>query len=135
MGDMADVVRVLSHSIVDSRLKDWAREYGGGRYVALGFSTGEHVLAKLIQFGGFLPGSSGPKGMTALTAADEVERVVKRLASGWPDHARVLRCDYFRPDMAMPARLDLLRSAGTKLGRAGYYTKLESAKLYVAGAL
>lgn len=130
-----DVVRMLSREIVESRLRDWAREYGGGSVVKLGFQTGEHILARLIEFGGFLPGSSAPPGGAGTTAADDVERVVKRLAVGWPHHARVLRCDYFRPDMAMPARLELLRRMGTKLGRAGYYTKLESAKLYVAGAL
>lgn len=136
MGEVAEfAARILSREIVEARLKEWAKEYGGGRYEHLGFGGGEHVLAKLIKFGGFLPGASAPSSVACMTSADEVERVVKRLAAGWPDHARVLRVDFFRPDMAMPARLDLLRRAGTKLGRAGYYAKLESAKLFVAGAL
>lgn len=125
----------VSKMVLESRLTDWAREYGGGRYATLGFSTGEHVLAKLIQFGGFLPGSTGPKGTVSLTMADEVEACVRRLAKSWPAHARVLRCDYFCPSMAMEARLDLLRRAGHKMGKASYYIKLESAKLYVAGSL
>lgn len=129
------VTRVLSEEVLEARLKDWVREYGGGRYVTLGFSTGEHVLSKLITFGGFLPGSSPPPGGAGLTAADEVERVVRRLAKGWPAHALVLRCDYFHPDQAMPGRLDWLRSKGHKMGRSGYYARLESAKLFVAGAL
>lgn len=125
----------VSKMVLESRLTDWAREYGGGRYVSLGFSTGEHVLARLIEFGGFLPGSSAPRCTISLTMADEVENVVRRLAKTWPAHARVLRCDYFCPGMAMDARLDLLRRAGHKMGKASYYIKLESAKLYVAGSL
>lgn len=129
------VVSMLVREVVESRLVDWAREYGGGRYASIGWSTGEHILAKLITFGGFLPGSSAPRGMIAMTPADEVEQVVKRLAKGWPAHARVLRCDYFTPNMAMDNRLALMRRAGHKISRAGYYQKLESAKLYVAGSL
>lgn len=138
---MAEAARSLeamaevSKMVLESRLQDWSREYGGGRYATLGFSTGEHVLAKLIQFGGFLPGSSAPVGTAAYTMADEVEACVRRMAKCWPAHARVLRCDYFCPGMAMDARLDMLRRAGHKMGKATYYIKLESAKLYVAGSL
>lgn len=130
-----DAMAEVSKMVLESRLSDWAREYGGGRYATLGYSTGEHVLAKLIQFGGHVPGSSAPVGVAAYTMADEVEAVVRRLAKCWPAHARVLRCDYFCPGMAMDARLDMLRRAGHKMGKATYYIKLESAKLYVAGSL
>ena len=125
----------VATAALDSRLSDWAHEYGGSRYEDLGFSTGEHILAKLVKFGGYMPSSGGPVAMPSLTPADEVERVVRRMAQCWPSHAMVLRCDYFYPGQAMDARLDWLRHKGHKLGRAGYYTRLESAKLYVAGAL
>lgn len=131
----SDFVAGVSKAVLESRLTDWAREYGGGRYATLGFSTGEHVLARLITFGGFLPGSSAPRGTLSLTSADEIEQTVKRLAKVWPAHARVLRCDYFTPNMAMDNRLKLLRKLGHKMSRAGYYQKLESSKLYVAGSL
>jgi hypothetical protein len=125
----------LARMVLESRLQDWAREYGGGRYATLGFSTGEHILARLIEFGGFLPGSSAPRSAIALTGADEVEQTVRRLAKCWPAHARVLRCDYFAPNMAMENRLNMLRKLGHKVSRSGYYTRLESAKLYVAASL
>ena len=135
MAESAMVINRLANAVLESRLTDWAREYGGSRYASLGWSTGPHILAKLIEFGGFLPGTSAPAGGSGMTAADEVEQIVKRLAKTWPDHAKVLRCDYFSPGMAMPARLDMLRRAGYRISRAGYYIKLESAKLYVAGSL
>lgn len=130
-----DAMAEVSKMVLESRLQDWAREFGGGRYASLGFSAGEHVLARLIEFGGFLPGSTGPRNVKSITMADEVEACVRRLAKCWPAHARVLRCDYFCPGMAMDARLDMLRRAGHKMGKATYYIKLESAKLYVAGSL
>jgi hypothetical protein len=130
-----DAMATVSKMVLESRLQDWAREFGGGRYVSLGYSTGEHVLARLIEFGGFLPGSSAPRGTISMTMADEVEACVRRMAKSWPAHARVLRCDYFCPGMAMDARLDMLRRAGHRMGKATYYIKLESAKLYVAGSL
>ena len=132
---MNQALQAIGRATVEARLVDWAREYGGGRYEAIGWSTGPHILAKLIEFGGFMPGSGAPRGTIAMTAADEVEKIVKRLAIGWPDHALILRCDYFHPGMAMDGRLDLLRRARVKVSKAGYYAKLESAKLYMAGAL
>lgn len=126
----------ITDEVLDARLADWVREYGGGRYENLGFSTGEHILAKLVKFGGFMPSSGGaPAGTASMTAADEVERVVRRLAQGWPGHALVLRCDYFHPDQAMPNRLDWLRSKGHKMGRSKYYVMLASAKGFVREAL
>jgi hypothetical protein len=129
-----DVARI-TEAVLEARLVGWAKEYGGGRYVTLGWSTGEHILARLVTFGGFLPGSSAPRSCAAMTEADQVEQAVKRLAKGWPAHARVLRLDYFSPGMAMENRLNFLRRYGHKMSRAGYYNKLESAKLYIAGSL
>lgn len=125
----------ITEAVLEARLQQWAKEYGGGKYVTLGWSTGEHILARLVTFGGYLPNSSAPRSCLQMTEADEVEQAVKRLAKGWPAHARVLRCDYFAPNMAMENRLNMLRRAGHKMSRAAYYTKLESAKLYVAGHL
>lgn len=135
MAEALSSMATVSKMVLESRLDDWAREYGGGKYATLGFSTGEHVLAKLIEYGGFLPGSTGPRNMVSLTMADEVEQIVRRMGKTWPAHAAVLRCDYFCPKMAMDARLEMLRKAGFKMGKASYYIKLESAKLYVAGSL
>lgn len=129
-----DVARI-TEAVLEARLVGWAKEYGGGRYVTLGWSTGEHILARLVTFGGFLPNTSAPRSCVQMTEADEVEQAVKRLAKGWPVHARVLRCDYFAPNMAMENRLNMLRKLGHKVSRSGYYQKLESAKLYVAASL
>jgi hypothetical protein len=130
-----NAMATVSKMILETRLDDWAKELGGGKYVNLGFSTGEHVLAKLVEYGGFLPGSSGPRNMTSMTMADEVEAIVRRMGKTWPAHEAVLRLDYFFKKMAMDERLDRLRKAGFKMGKASYYIKLESAKLYVAGSL
>lgn len=132
---MNQALQAIGRATVEARLVDWAREYGGGRYEAIGWSTGPHILAKLIEFGGFMPGSGAPRGTIAMTAADEVDRVVKRLAQSWPAHAAVIRSDYFSPGMAMGSRLEFLRLQGHKMGKSSYYQFLESAKLYVAGAL
>ena len=133
---MADeALSLIAKIVLEQRLTEWAREYGGGRYVTMGFSTGEHILARLITFGGFMPSSSAPCNPDSLTAADEVEQTVKRLAKTWPGHALVLRCDYFCLDMALDSRLDWLRRHKVKASRASYYQKLESSKLYVAGSL
>lgn len=133
--DVAKVKNRMHEYALNARLVEWSREYGGSRYEAIGWSTGPHILAKLIEFGGFLPGSTAPRSMATLTPADEVERAVKRMAEGWPSHARILRCDYFQPGMAMDARLEMLRRAGVKVSKAGYYAKLESAKFYLAAIL
>lgn len=133
--DPSPEVARITEAVLEARLVGWAREYGGGRYVTLGWSTGEHILARLVTFGGFLPGSSAPRNCAQMTEADEVEQAVKRLAKGWPAHARVLRMDYFAPNMAMENRLGILRNAGHKMSRASYYNRLESAKLYVAASL
>lgn len=134
MNQAIDAMAVVSKLVLESRLEDWAREFGGSRYATIG-KSGPHILARLIEFGGFLPASSGPRNMVSLTMADEVEQIVKRMAKTWPAHAKVLRCDYFCPKMAMDDRLEMLRKAGHKIGKASYYIKLESAKLYVAGSL
>lgn len=117
---------------LEERLRDWAREYSGPIIIG---GSGDHILDKLIEFGGFLPGSTAPRNQVDPTPADQVEAVVRRMQEGFPAHARVLRCDYFARDIAMENRLDRLRSMGHKMSRAGYYNHLESAKLYVAGSL
>lgn len=120
--------------LVHARLTEWAKEYGGGRYESL-TGTGTHILAKLIEFGGFMPSSSSPVNVAAMTRADEVQRAVLRLAKDWPAHAKILQCDYLSPDKAMPSRLDWLRERGVRIGKSQYYVMLESAKMFVSGLL
>lgn len=136
MSETLEMVGAIAQGVVEQRLVGWAREYGGGKYESIGWSSGEHILSKLITFGGFVPGSSAPRSAAAKTPADEIQDIVERMARcGYSDQANVLRCDYFRPNMAMEARLDALRQVGVRTSKAGYYIRLNEAKSFIAGAL
>lgn len=117
---------------LEERLNDWAREYAGP--IVIG-RQGAHVLAKLIEFGGFLPGSTAPRSQVDPTPADEIEAIVRRMTAAFPVNALVLRCDYWYRETAMPLRLELLGRAGAGMSKAAYFNNLTAAKLYVAGAL
>lgn len=119
---------------LESRLKNWAYEYGG-RDRSIGWPS-RNILASVIDHKGFIPDSRGHIPIPIRTAADEIESIVLRM-----EHddlfkpGRVLRCDYFMPRIAMEVRLQRLRAIGLPMSRAGYYDYLAQAKAYVAGAL
>jgi hypothetical protein len=122
----------LMRSTLEERLRDWAREYSGPITVG---RPGPHILARLIEFGGFLPGSSSPRNQVMRTEADEIEDIVRRMERGYPWNAAILRYDYFHPDMAMESRLGFLRADGVEISRTNYFERLNLAKHFVAGAL
>lgn len=122
----------LLRSTVEDRLRDWAREYSGPIVVG---RAPPHILARLMEFGGFLPGSTAPRNQVMRTAADEIEDIVRQLAKVWPWTAAVLRVDYFYPDVAMETRLGFLRAEDIVLGRTSYFDRLQQGKVFVSGAL
>ena len=133
--ELVPVRAAISKAVLESRLVEWAKEYGGGRYEHIGWS-GRNLLQTLVEYGGFVPDSGGFKPVPIRSAADQVEAAVQRMErGGWFAHGKVLRCDYFNPHMAMNGRLDHLRLIGCGMSERGYYLKLDAGKLFVAGAL
>jgi hypothetical protein len=125
----------MDRAELDRRLKGWAEEYGGGRYENIGYHS-RNMLQTLVEHRGFVPDSRGFIPVPIRSAADEVEQVVNRMeADGWFKQGRVLRCDYFLPNLPMDVRLRNLRQIGNQTSRAGYYDFLAQAKAFVAGAL
>lgn len=129
-----DLVGKIARDYLDARLKEWAKEYGGSRYENIGFRS-RNLLQRLIEHGGFVPDSGGFRPVPIRTAADEVETIVLRMERAWFANGRVLRCEFYAPNMAMEARLEVLRQIGLPMSRTGYYDKLDAAKMFVAGAL
>lgn len=120
---------------LETRLKGWADEYGGGRYEHVGWHS-RNLLQTLIEHRGFVPNSRGYIPVPIASAADEVETVVCAMErDGWFKQGRVLRCDYFLPSIAMDIRLRNLKQIGVSLSRASYFDHLAQAKAFVAGAL
>lgn len=120
---------------LETRLKGWADEYGGGRYENIGFQS-RNMLKTLIDHKGFVPDSRGFIPIPIKSAADEIEAIVRGMETGsYLKQARVLRCDYFLPNAPIETRLKNLNRIGISASRAGYYDYLAQAKAYVAGAL
>lgn len=120
---------------IDELLEHWGREYGGKDNSRLGW-PGKSTLQTVVDHHGFAPGSPGFIPVPIRTKADEVEAIVREMeAGGYFKAARVLRCDYFKPGMAMCQRLDSLRKIGIPMSRAGYYDYLNVAKAYVHAGL
>jgi len=126
---------IISEGLLEERLKEWAMEYGGGKYDNLGFQS-RNILQRLIEHGGFVPDSGGFRPTEIRTRADEVEKAVNRMEqAGWRISGAVLRLDYFCPKMAMPRRLEVLRAGGFHVARSNYYFRLHEARAFVAGML
>ena len=120
---------------LEELLIHWGREYGGKDYARLGW-PGKSTLQTVADHHGFAPGSPGFIPVPVRTKADEVESAVREMeACGYFKAGRVLRCDYFSPNLAMSQRLDALRKIGVPISKAGYYTYLATAKAYVHAAL
>lgn len=120
---------------LEARLVAWAKEYGEGSGPGIGWS-GQNLLQTLVDHRGFVPSSRGYVPVPIHTGADEVETIVRGMeAAGWFRHGRALRCDYYRPNMAIDARLAMMRRIGLPMSRAGYYDYVAQARAFVAGAL
>lgn len=126
---------MIDKTELDRRLQGWASEYGGSRYENVGWS-GRNLIQTLIEHKGFVPNSAGYVPIPIRSAADEVEAVVRDMeVHGWLKQAKVLRCDFFRPEWAIDQRLRELSKIGFGMSRAAYYDRLAEAKGMIAAAL
>ena len=122
--------RKLYENDIEARLIQWAREYGLGGEKNIGW-PGANVLHKA----GMPLGDRIPPGHI-LTDADRVQNIVAGMEKGGRyRQAMVLRCDYFRPGLAMDSRLAWLTRVGQRMSKATYETNLREAKAFVEGAL
>ena len=112
---------------VDRRLVEWAGEFGGGKHANLGYPS-RNILDRL----GEPRGGNGRIACAERTPADHVESLVRKMeTNGMAREAAILRCEYFRPQISMPHRMDLMRSAGHGMSRETYGRGLELAFEYV----
>lgn len=119
---------------IEELLTSWAQEYGGGNNPGLDFPS-RSPLQTVIDHHGFSPSSAGFIPIPIRTKADEIEIIVREMATGeYRKQAHILCCDYFNPGFAIDQRIDILRRAGIQVSRAGYYEGLSIAKAYVWGA-
>lgn len=120
---------------LELRLRDWAREYMGGRYEDIGWPS-TSSLAQLIKYHGPAPQGLHPRS-TLDTEADEVEMAVQALEAQRDGYraGRVLRAEYWMPNAAEVSRLQALGRTGLSMSRATYYQQLRIARVHVAAWL
>ena len=124
---------MLGKDELTRRLIAWAKEYGGGRYENIGYSS-RNILQTLIEHQGFVP--SGGIRCPVRSAADEVDEAVREMeAGGMFKQGRVVRCEYFMLDSAEESKLRNLRAIGLGMSRAGYYNYLAQAHAFLSAAL
>jgi hypothetical protein len=129
---------------LESRLVEWGKEYGGGRYgirgtieggVVMGASYGDSPLASLIKWHGRPP--DGLAFESSCTAADEVDEAVRAL-SLQPQGllpSIIVALEYGLPGQPVESKQARLRDRGDNVGRVRYYQHLRVAKIHIAGWL
>lgn len=126
---------MIDRTELEARLKGWAQEYGGGKYENVGWHS-RNLLQTLIEHKGFIPNGRGYVPVPIRSAADEVEQIVNEMESGgYYKQGRVVRCDYFLPNVPMDVRLRNLKHIGVDMSRASYFDHLAQAKALITGAL
>jgi hypothetical protein len=118
---------------LETRLTEWAKEYGGGKYETLG--GGASPLASMMKWHGRPPQGLGY--VATNTAADEVQDAYEALCKqdqGWLP-AQVLRCEYCLPGQPIESKIQKLARFGEQLSRVRYYQLLRVARIHVAGWL
>lgn len=126
---------MIDKTELEGRLKAWADEYGGGKYENVGWHS-RNLLQTLVEHQGFVPSARGYIPVPIRSAADEVEQAVREMEAGdWYRQARVLRCDYFLPNLPVEVRLKNMRQIGLPMSRAGYYDLLAQGKAFISGRL
>lgn len=126
----------MDFSRIELVLVQWGKELGGKDQTGLDWPR-QSVMQTVLDHHGFSPSKTSPKGKRDRTPTDDIEDIVREMeniGSTYYQAARALRCDYFRPDMAIDSRLDLLSDTGTPMGRSKYYSLVDLAKAYVTGA-
>lgn len=119
------------NSDLEALLKDWGRQYGGGRYG--GGHGGGSWLASMIRWGG-----RAPEGLGAApdwTQADDVDEAVRALSAQDWNSAQVIRIEYTLPGQPREAKRQKLARMGIQIGDVRYCQHLRLAKIHVAAWL
>lgn len=120
---------------LDAALVAWAREYGPGAAVQLGYPS-QSISQKIIDYAGHSPDRGPYVRAPVRTQADEVDALVREMGRvGLHVAESVITVDSFRPHWAMDQRLRALRVVGVEIGRTGYYDALRVARAYLLGAM
>jgi len=123
------------NSLLEDRLRDWAREYGGGRYDDTGWQ-GISPLHTLVKYHGRPPQGLNPKSTKDWTPADDVQRAMDSLlADGQWSQVQVIKSFYMASWMAMEDRLQKLRAMGLPMGQATFYRHLNEGRKALARLL
>ncbi|TAA18215.1 hypothetical protein EA658_13795 [Pseudoxanthomonas winnipegensis] len=103
-------------------LQAWATAYGGEQFARFGYAADDRLAGAALTTGD--------------AEVDRIEQIVQRLerVGRWKE-ARVLRAEFFLPDLPENDRLQRLKRIGLTISRAGYYIYLNAACAYVEGAL
>ena len=129
---------------LESRLTDWAKEYGGGKYgikatiedgVVTEASYGDSPLASMMKWHGRPPDGLGYH--SSCTAADEVDEAVRAL-SQQPQGllpSIIITLEYWLPGQPLESKQGRLRRRGDNVSRAGYYNHLRVARVHIAAWL
>lgn len=116
------------NSMLEDRLREWAREYGGGRYDDTGWQ-GISPLHSLIKYHGRPPQGLNPKSLKDWTPADDVQRAMDVLLSdGQWAQVQVIKSFYMASWMAMEDRLQKLRQQGLPMGQSTFYRHLNEGR-------
>jgi len=110
---------------LEARLREWAAALGGEQFHRTGAASSERL-------GAFSPADI----MTMTAPVAEVERIVQRMEStGRWREGRVLRVQYFCPELPEAERLRRLNRIGLGMSRAAFYIFLGAARAFALGAL
>lgn len=121
---------------LERRLNEWADEYAGGKYEAVGVIRASPI-AVLMKYHGRAPQGLNPRPITG-TPADEVEFAVSamRQQRGGDAMVAVLRAEYWMRSAALAHKLQRIRQKDRlTISERGYYEHLRLAKNYIAGWL
>ena len=110
---------------LETRLREWAAAFGGEQMRRTGAASSERLGAIATD-----DLSSAPP------SAVEIERIVQCMehAGRWRE-GRVLRVQYFCPDVPEAERLRRLNRIGLGMSRAAYYIYLGAARSFALGAM
>lgn len=123
------------NSMLEDRLREWAREYGGGRYDDTGWQ-GISPMHTLAKYHGRPPQGLNPRSAKDWTPADDVQRAMDSLLSeGAWSQVQVIKSFYMAPWMAMEDRLQKLRAMGLTMGQATFYRNLNDGRKTLARLL
>jgi len=118
---------------LESRLTEWAREYGGRHYDDIGW-PGVSPMAQIMKYHGRAPQGLNPRRIETNSPGDQVERAIRALEGQERGRipACVIRCEYFASADAKDVKLSRLKRIGVDVKEVGYSQHLRIAKVHVA---